>query len=167
MTDETPDIVEAFDVDEVERRCNLSIMNTHVGAHLKACISHIRWQAAEIERLREELDERPLYWECPDCCFKYSSEHVRQDGKYSCPVCDEGANRETIAALRQRVADYKAAAEEEAAAADEARQRVAELEAFIEKVDAAWSFDNYQQHTHSWHTKEDLFRPVPAREAKG
>lgn len=26
----------------------------------------------------------------------------------------------------------------------------------LDKIDKCWSFDNAQQHTHSWHTKQDL-----------
>jgi hypothetical protein len=49
--------------------------------------------------------------------------------------------------------------------------RVRGLEAFIDKVFVHWSFDNDQQHTHTWHTREDLRAeyaaltpPAPAKE---
>lgn len=39
---------------------------------------------------------------------------------------------------------------------DALAERVRGLEAFIDKVFVHWSFDNDQQHTHTWHTREDL-----------
>lgn len=60
-----------------------------------------------------------------------------------CPLCELEATRDTL------LSDLAAAQLRE-------KEAVAMCAEFLTDLDWCWSFDNSQQHTHSWHDKQDF-----------